>query len=242
MNFLSASNLPDRMVSGIIADCRISEKSLQTLVDMGIEVILSCKLPVLYDAVCAHPDMMIHHLGGSRFLAAPQAYEYFCKKLPEACIIKGSVPLADKYPNDICYNAAVVGECLFCNAAYTAPEILSEYKKIVNVRQGYSKCSICVISENALITSDAGICKAAAENNIDALKIRAGYIHLPGMDYGFIGGATGMISKDTLAVNGDIATHPDWREIYGFCKRRGVDIAPLKSVAIEDIGSIIPIY
>ena len=247
--YLSMPNIPNKRserVKGVIVDYRTDKEAIDTLVSMGIECILSCRVSSLYEAVCGHPDMMIHHLGGNRFITAPEAYEHFKAVIPDADIIKGSKPLKSAYPDDIRYNAASVGRYLFCNAPCTATEILTEYKtlkrEILSVKQGYTKCSICVVSENAIITSDAGIYKKAVECKIDALKITEGYIELKGMSYGFIGGATGLIAPDTLAVNGNLKTHPDYNNIVDFCNNYNVNIISLKNGAIYDIGSILPIF
>lgn len=246
MEFIEKPNTPNKRTQGVIADYRMSKQSVETLRSMGISVIFSCDVKTLYDAVSGHPDMQIHHLGGNKFVAAPEAYEHFCKAMPDADIIKGSKRLADKYPDDIAYNAAAFGDCLICNSACTAIEILETYKvsnrTILNANQGYAKCSICVVSENAIITADEGIYKTAAEHGIDVLKIHEGHIKLKGMNYGFIGGATGLIAKDMLAVNGNINTHPDADLICEFCKRHGVNVVSLNNGPIEDIGSIISIF
>lgn len=241
MDFIEKPNLPDKQVKYVITDYRISKNSLITLEKLGIKTVLSCAVTALYDAVAGHPDMMIHHLGGNEFIAAPETYKYFSRVLPDASIKKGAKSLAEKYPGDIAYNAASIGDVLFCRADCTAPEILLAHKNILSVNQGYAKCSICIVSENAIITSDESIYKIAAANSIDALKIREGYIHLNGLPYGFIGGSTGLISKNMLAVNGNIKTHSDCDLIHSFCKQHGVDIISLNSGEIEDIGSIIPI-
>ena len=185
--------------------------------------------------------MTITHLGGKRFICAPDAYGYYKSALPEAEIINGEIGLNPEYPYDVTYNITLLGGFVFMNTATKQAGIFNN-GKIINVRQGYTKCSICIVSENALITADTGIYKAARENNIDALLITAGHIELPGMNYGFIGGAAGLISPDTLAVNGDIATHPDSDKISRFCANHGVKTTPLKRGAIRDIGSILPVY
>lgn len=246
IDFINMPNLPNKRSNGVIVDYRTDKEAIDTLNSMGIECILSCRVNSLYEAVCSHPDMMIHHLGGNRFIAAPEAYEHFKAVIPGADIIKGSQTLRSAYPDDIRYNAASVGKYLFCNAHCTATEILEEYQRlnreILSVKQGYAKCSICMISENAIITSDAGIYKKAVENKTDALKITEGYIELKGMSYGFIGGASGLIAPDALAVNGDLKTHPDYNNITDFCKNHHVDIISLKKGILTDIGSILPIF
>ena len=89
MKFIESPNLPKRMVKAVIADCKTDKASLDTLNRLGINVILSCELNSLYDAVNSHPDMMIHHLGDNKFVAAAEAYEHFKKLMHEAEIIKG---------------------------------------------------------------------------------------------------------------------------------------------------------
>lgn len=241
MDFIKKPNLPDKQVKYVITDYRISKDSLITLEKLGIKAILSCSVTTLYDAVAGHPDMIIHHLGGNKFITAPETNEHFSRLLPDADVIKGIKSLNGKYPDDIVYNSAALGNFVFCRADYTAPEILSSYKNILNVKQGYAKCSICIVSENSIITSDENIYRTSVMHGIDALRIREGYIHLNGLPYGFIGGSTGLISKNLLAVNGNIKTHPDCDLMQDFCKQYGVDIISLNKGEIEDVGSIIPI-
>ena len=228
----------------IIVDCRADNETIKELEKTGATVIPTVKLDCLYDAVASHADMQIHYLGDNRFVCAPEAYSHYKKLLPNGFnLIKGSAKLNSKYPADIPYNVAALDDYVICSSRYTAIEILSEYKsmskKILNVKQGYSKCSVCVLKGNALITSDDGIYAAAAENGIDALKIRKGFIDLKNFDYGFIGGASGLIKCNVLAVNGDINTHPDADIIKQFCKKHGTELICLKHGALTDIGSII---
>ena len=241
MEFLKMPNLPYRQVRGVIIDCRADEETIKSLNRLGIETVLSYRSDNLHPSVCAHPDMTITHLGGNRFICSPDSYDYYKSALPQAELIKGTIGLSSEYPHDVTYNITLLNGFVFMN---TATEQVNVFNggKIINVRQGYTKCSICVVAENAIITADTGIYKAARENGIDALLISAGHIELPGMNYGFIGGASGLIAPDTLAVNGDINTHPDGERITDFCKYHNVNIASLKRGAICDIGSILPIY
>lgn len=242
MNYFQITNLPNKNARGVLTDYRISPETVRELGLLGIETLKTQRIANLYDAVCGHTDMQIHHLGGNKFVTAPEVYDYYKNLLNDAEIIKGSKFLSGKYPDDICYNAAGLGGILICSAAYTAAEIVSEYKTIINVNQGYAKCSICIVNENAIITSDKGIYEAAKRSGIDVLKIEPGYIKLKNMSYGFIGGATGLIAPNMLAVNGDIKTHKNCEDIILFCKNYGVEVISLKKGEIEDIGTIIPLF
>ena len=138
------------------------------------------------------------------------------------------------------YNATALKNYVICNKVYTDKTVLDSHnKEIINVKQGYSKCNICIVDNNAIITSDNGIAKTVAQKGIDVLKISPGYIELRKLDYGFIGGATGIIDNNMLAVNGDINSHPDSEQIKVFCHKYNVDIIPLKDGKLVDIGTII---
>ena len=63
-------------------------------------------------------------------------------------------------------------------------------------------------------------------------------VKLPDFEHGFIGGATGLLDKNTLAVNGDIHRHGDCKRIIDFCGSYGVKVVSLNGGEITDIGSI----
>lgn len=228
----------------IIVDCRADISTMQSLQKICNTIIPTQKLDILYDAIASHADIQIHYLGNNHFLCAPQVYDHYKRHLPsEFTLIKGSVQLKEKYPYDIPYNAAAVGNTLICNSRSTAIEILKTYRgstrNILNVAQGYAKCSTCVIGANAIITADTGIADAAEKHGIDVLRINTGHIELKNMNYGFIGGASGLIDKNVLAFNGELDTHPDGDNIRNFCRSHNVFIMELKIGILTDIGSII---
>lgn len=229
----------------IIIDYRASAKTVDALKDLGYNIIKTLHLNHVYATICGHADIMVHKLDENTLLAEPTVYEYFKKNLPDKKVLKGYTYLSEKYPFDIAYNAARVGNSLFCNEKYTDRKILDfcfeNVIKIINTKQGYAKCSICVISDNAIITSDKNIAMQAKKNNIDVLMVNDDKIKLVGFNHGFIGGATGLLNKNTLAVNGDIKTHNNHKKIIDFCKKYEVSVISLNDREIVDIGSIIVI-
>ena len=241
MNFFENPNLPDRPAKGMIVDRRADTETLDSLKVLGIEPILSYKSRNLCPAVCSHPDMTILHMGENKFICAPDAWEYYNNLLPDARMIRGEIELSPEYPRDITYNIAVVGGYAFLNLK-TSQARINTGRRTINVRQGYAKCGTCVVGEKAIITADTGICAAARENGLDALLIEPGHIELPGMNYGFIGGASGLIAPHSLAVNGELDTHPNGGEIVNFCRKHDVEIVELKHGSIYDIGSLLPIF
>ena len=233
-------------MKNVIIDYRADRESIFTLAQMEYNIIKTTPVKSLYEAVSGHPDMQLHFLGNNTVICAKEVYSYYKKKLPdEYNLICGAQPLRDKYPYDILYNAAVIGDFVICNEKYTAKEIIEEYtrigKKILNVRQGYAKCSIAVVGDNAAITADEGIYKVLTKNNINTLKIETGSVRLKTLPYGFIGGCSGLLHKGLLAVNGNIDNHPQGDLIRDFCANNGTEILCLNKDDLYDIGSIIVI-
>ncbi len=229
-----------------ILDYRASTKTVDALKKLGLNIVKTTHLNHVYTTICGHADIMLHKLDECTVVVEPTTYEYFKKMLPNIKVIKGDTILQEKYPFDIAYNAARIGKNLFCYEKYTDNQILEYCNenniKIINTKQGYAKCSICIISDDAIITSDKNIALQAEKNNIDVLMIvNDNKIKLIGFDNGFIGGATGLIRKDVLVVNGNINLHTDAEKILSFSKKHNVEIISLNDEDITDIGSILVI-
>ena len=243
--FVEKPNLPTKRVSKVIADYRTNPESIEKLFKLGIDVIKTQKIDNLYESVCGHADMQIVHLGKDAFVCEPSVYDYYKAQMPDSKIKKGKTAVSDKYPFDIAYNGAAIGNYFFHNLKYTESTVYEYYKsmrgKLINVKQGYTKCSVCIVSENAIITSDRKINESALICGIDSVFIDPKEIKLCGMSNGFAGGICGLIDKNTLAVNGDVTLTSFGAEFVGFCEKHGVSVLPLHGGSPEDIGSILPI-
>ena len=230
-------------MKSVIVDFRISQKSENSLLKMGYKIIKTRQNPDLLEPVCGHPDMMICKLSDRTFSAETTICGFLAEKFPQYDFIQGQSKLSYKYPYDIAFNSARIGNLLFCYEKYTDKSVLKYCKqnniKIVNTKQGYTKCSICIVSDNAIITADKNIFNLAKNNNIDVLLTENKGIILNGFNEGFIGGATGLLEKDLLAVNGNIKLHTDYERIKHFCLKYGVHIISLCDEPITDIGTII---
>lgn len=155
---------------------------------------------------------------------------------------EANITLSDKYPSDIAYNAACTGRYFIHNLKYTAPSLFEMAgepgMRLVDVRQGYAKCSTVIVDEESVITYDRGIAKACVSAGMNVLTISPGHILLPGYDTGFIGGASGR-AGDTIVFNGNLSAHPDFREITDFIESRGLHVKWFSEWPLTDIGSII---
>ena len=167
---------------------------------------------------------------------------YYKERIKNADIKEGTTELNRKYPFDAAYCAAVFGKVAVANEKITDPYLLSILKEefnFINVSQGYAKCNICPVREDAVITEDVGIYKKLSDF-MDVLLIDKGDIALPPYEYGFFGGSTGMIGKNRLFVNGDLKTHRDADKIYAFLEKYSVETVEREG-KIYDVGSVISI-
>lgn len=245
MNFLKTPNLPQRGAVALV-DNRCGSTYCEALEKLGINLVLVPPSGNLYDAVSAHPDMAFHDLGEGNMIYEPAADTKVLKRLKDLGVnlIEGSSGLLPQYPKSVSYNAARVGDFVFHNFKYTDSILLQEIEKRalkkIHVNQGYSKCSICIVDENSIITADTGIHRAATDNGIDSLLIPPQEkILLKGLDYGFIGGSTGKISEDMLCIFGNIEKLTEWEKIISFVEERDVKVVSLGHGAVEDFGSLI---
>ncbi len=196
--------------------------------------------------VQGHTDMMLNHLGGSRVLISPHNQENVDRLMGRGFSVKFiSESLTDNYPGDALLDSLIINHSCFFHEKATAQEI-KDYCELNNillypVKQGYIKCSVCIVDEASFITSDSGIAAAGTRAGFNVLEISTGHIMLPGYEYGFIGGCSGLLAPDLLAFTGDITKHPDYISIRDFAGRRQVKLVSLTSDPLKDIGSIIPL-
>ena len=230
-----------------LVDKRIPYDMELELKKRNIQIIKTVECKECYDAIKFHPDICVCNLGEGNIVVAPNVHEYYFDKLNPLGfnVIKGSSYVGKKYPNNIQYNVTIFGRFAIHNFNYTDEQILHYINKEnlvkINIKQGYSKCSICIVDENSIITSDKGIYKAANKYGIDCLLISNDNIRLFELDYGFIGGCTGLISKNKIAFLGNVKKHPDYERIKNFIKSKNKEIVSLSKEQLLDLGSIIPL-
>lgn len=246
MEYILKPNIPQRKVKLVVVDGRA--KNIGTaLKRMGIEVIYTTRHPTLYNAVSYHPDMVLHHLGGKDIVIAPDVDSEFIHEIKRYGfnVIKGETALSRNYPGNIAYNVARIGNMAFHNLKYTDKILLRELEKrgiqLIDVKQGYTKCSVCILNEKTIITQDVGIARKAEKHGIKVLLVPPVNIKLHELNYGFIGGATGLISKNQLAISGNIQFYKYRDEILGYLDNNGISAINLVWDEMTDIGSIIPL-
>ena len=223
----------------------ISETAQSSFIDymksLG-HVVLIPKDPRIDSRISSHPDLVLS-IVDNNLIIDENASESIFSQLDANAIpyIKTSSNLGSMYPNDIPYNAVVTKNFLIHNLSYTNPLLLEHCKntgkKLLHVKQGYSKCSTVVIDDEHLITSDQGIYNAVKEY-MNVLLISTGFVDLEGFDYGFLGGCSGTI-LDTVVFHGDLSKHPDFLRIKEFIEAAGKKLVYFTDFTLRDIGSIL---
>ena len=211
------------------------------LKELGFETIDTKPIESLIDYERYHADMQLQIIGNRAFISESSLYlkEHLEHANLEVIICK---KIVGKYPNNILLNAALIGDKLICKPDSTAQEILEYCNEngisIVKTNQGYSKCSTLVVADNAIITADKSIFKAAKEADIDVLLISSGNIYLDSENYGFIGGASGVVG-DTVLFFGDISHHPDSCKIVDFLEKHYKKHISLRRGQLMDLGGLV---
>ena len=206
------------------------------------EILPSVAVDSLAPPVSAHPDMALCKIEDT-WVAEKTAYDYYCKVLPEETVLCGEVVLGRNYPKDIAYNVLISEHTAFANVQHMDSVLKRVLEKknfsMISVKQGYAKCSVAVAGK-CMITADTGIKTQAERNGFSVLLISQGDVCLSGYDYGFIGGASGLIDH-TLFFFGDVTKHRDFEKIKGFLEENRVAFTYIPDFPLTDVGTLIGI-
>lgn len=191
------------------------------------------KLPRQIDS---HADILMFYGGGDLYLPA----EYYNENRDlfegvNVCTVDEE--FGKEYGKHVYLDSFVLKDMLVCREKLTSERLLEKYR-VINVKQGYARCSTLKLNDNAIISADEGICKRAREYGADALHISDKGIILPGYSCGFIGGASAVFGN-TVVFFGDVTRHPDWMVIKEFINKYEMKIVFTPSCPLTDYGSAV---
>ena len=242
MRSLVYPSLPSGKAEYVI--CGENEGAIKALTKIGVNVLTVKADARLPEPIRTHADVLCCHIGRGLIFTYDADIAERLREMGFDARVAESVP-GNEYPRDVPLNCAVIGRFLFANTAYADKGLLAAAEKcgieIVNIKQGYARCSIAVIDENSVITSDRGTAAAMDKKGIDVLLISPGGISLPGYDCGFIGGCCGKFAEDGIFFLGDPLTHPDGDRITEFVTSKGINIIHTDGI-LCDFGGIIPVF
>lgn len=225
----------------LILDKKIDNYFLEELSKLD-SYILTKENKDLDQRINSHPDMLIRKLEDRDIIVDRENYSYYKDLLKDFNIIKSSKKLESTYPNDIALNFLTFDKYFVHNLKYTDELVIDYFKKrsyeFIDVSQGYTKCS-CLLGKNSLITSDLGIYNKV-KDKISSLLIEHKHVKLSGFNYGFIGGASGLVDGKIIIL-GDLSKHPSHEKIIKFLDDNNENYKILNKKELSDYGSIFQI-
>jgi hypothetical protein len=195
---------------------------------------------ITYPAISGHPDIFFTQID-NQLIVAPNLPDIFKKQLQESEIdfMIGHQPVGSVYPETARYNAVVTSN-YFIHHPHISDQEVKNYcgdKIHLPVKQGYTRCNLIFIHENAAITSDEGIAKKLQAANVETLFVRPQGIQLPGFDHGFFGGCCGMWANQ-LFILGNLSHFSEGEKVRRFTVKHGLEIVELCDAPLFDGGGI----
>ena len=235
----------------LIIDERMRRIEKEKLKSLGYELIEKNKNENLYSEISSHVDIFACKIK-DKIIVENGLYKTLKSKLKNAdFIINGTSNVYGGYPDDIKYNVCIVGNKAIHNFKYTdiklKKEIMENNLELIDVKQGYSKCSIAVINDNSIILSDKGLNKTLENKGLDILFLD----YTPDIKLltennkyskknGFIGGAISKI-QNNIIVFGDLSKIDINNKIKNFILSKNLKIVDFKGLDVIDYGGIIEI-
>lgn len=238
---IETPHLPKSKVRHIIIGEKYRKKLKKVLITHYLEPIWLKSNPYVDERLSGHVDLAAVHIGDTIFISE---YCKPCEQIHNLIAVEYvSDPAQAIYPYDAGLNFCIVGDKLFYNPKTANTSLIENCvdKQLIAIKQGYTKCSICVVNENSIITSDKNIAKAAENAKMDVLYLPEPFVSLDGFNYGFIGGAAFKINANELAFTGIIKDKNIKNLIESFLSERNIKPIYLTSNKIFDIGSAIPL-
>lgn len=179
----------------------------------------------------------------NNYIVSNELYTLLCKvctseNIDNINIIKGQSAVGYNFEATH-YNAAVSENFLIHNTKYTDETIIQHKnnRKIINVKQGFCRCSVLPLPNDNFITSDNGIGRQLKINNVKHILIDPEEIILPGCKNGCIGGCFGIYGTNIFCI-GNLSYHKDGNKIRNFIEECGCHLTELYDGPLFDAGSI----
>ncbi len=224
----------------IIIDGRMPIEAKRKLASYG-EVICFETSGITALPLSGHPDIFLCQIG-NKLVVSPDIPEEFKQILKNKNInhVYGKKIIGAEYPSCAHYNAVVTEKFLIHNLSFTDDAILKSAidRQKLNVKQGFTRCSLLMFGEDNFITSDEGIYKTLENNGLQGLLVSPKEIVLPGYNHGLFGGACGVCGKE-IFICGNLNYFSDGNKIKDFSESLNYRIVELYDGPLFDGGGIL---
>jgi hypothetical protein len=224
----------------IIADKKISVEAKKKLENHG-ELVLLETYGITENSISGHPDIFFCKTPNNLIIAPNLPHQY--KEIlhgKNISFIEGILPVEKTYPNAARYNAVITDHNFIHRTDITDSAIANACKELVpiNIKQGFSRCSLLPLKDNHFITSDEGIYKTLSQQEMNVLLVSSQGIILQDHLNGFFGGACGVIGNK-LFVLGNFKYYKDGEKVKSFIQSLNYEIIELYDGPLFDSGSIL---
>ncbi len=241
LRFVEKPHLPQGRARRLILGKKYKSVLENTLLRRNIEPIWLKNNDFVDERLSGHCDLMAAHLGNN-VLAVQESIVRDCENIHNIELLKIPTPTKPEYPHDAALNFCIVGDKLIYNPKTADASVINRLKlNLLACRQGYTKCSVCVVDEASIITADNKIAQIAMSAGMSVLYVKEDLAALDGFEHGFIGGASFKISRNEMAFTGVINDAGEKHRIESFLNERGISAVYLTLERLFDIGSAIPI-
>ena len=231
-----------------LVDTRISQASERGLEKRGFYVLKMPPAKGISAPMASHPDMLLAKLGDNIVTTAdyietaPYIFSDIREYAPHIKIHVTDEVYAENYPKDAILNVLTVGKRMYAKTDSVSKYVLTLARElgyeIVNTRQGYPACTALALSEKDALTADRGLALTLGEWGVSVCLIENGGISLPPYEYGFIGGACGVLGADVYFL-GNPLHHPSYGRIEKELCSLGMRAIALSDEPLSDLGKII---
>lgn len=222
-----------------IIDARAPKAAIEKLRE-SFEVLEFKSKGITYDEVSGHPDIFIFQ-DEDKLIIAPNSPKELVDFLTvqKANFIFGKKEVGVELHNSTQYNCIATKDNLFHKEGFTDEIILDNHstKKLINLPQAYTCCSLSKLGGNKFITSDKGIYKVLKSENFSSLLVNPKSIKLPGYPYGFFGGTNGIFNNDFYLI-GSFKYLAGGDEIKSFIGYNDLNVIELCDCELYDGGGV----
>lgn len=242
IRIIEKPHLPNGSVRHILLGAKYKEKLEKPLFDHGLIPMWLPDNKYVDDRLSGHADLSAVHIKNKEIVIT--AGDTFVNSLTRIGfnISKYEFAQGRAYPSDAALNICIAGEYCICNTKTASRHLIKTIPyEIIECTQGYTKCSVAVVDENTIITSDKIIADRTKNAGFDVLLLDDSFVKLEGFNKGFIGGSAFKISKKEIAFTGQIRDTIQKEAIEVFLNKHNVNAVYLTEEQIFDIGSAIPL-
>jgi hypothetical protein len=230
----------------VIIDERIDKNIEKYFLDLGYDIIKIKKHDKIYDEISSHTDIFCTKIDDILICEKETILDGISDKYK--CVY-GNI-IEEIYPKCATYNICIIDDFAVHNFKITDKVVLNNLieknYKLINVKQGYSRCSILPLNNKCCVTSDKGIYQELKKSNFDVLYLSQSDLDIKLFKSdgiysdmsGFIGGCSAVLG-DSVIFFGDIDRFKCKDKLVEYIHSKGFKIKDFKNMDVIDYGSCI---